>query len=528
MSVSVRPEVAGKEDGLRGTLRILRRRWQLVVGVVVASVLVGVVTHETASKSYAATANVTFQEGTLSESVLQIGSTGSAEPQRQAATEALIAHSSEVAHNVATELHVSSSPSELLDLVKVEVAPNADVLNITATTASPQYSAKVANAFAKQYIAFKTASQLAGVENAQNALRSQIAALPADSPERATLQQSLQRLAELRAVAGGGASIIGSATPPSEPTGTHLSTTIIFSIVVGLAIAFALVFLLESLDRRLKSIEELEHEYRLPALAFIPQVDGAFPGAQGRVEALEPYRILRSALDLAAERRPMGTLLITSAVSGEGKTTVAVDLAHTIALTGRDVVLVELDLRRPSFASHFKINGRTGFTALMSNEEPVSSALIKPFSNLDNFSVLPAGQTPHNPSEMLGSKRAEEVLSELSRDHDIVIVDSPPLNPVADAQELLDNPAIQAVLIVGRADLVTREQAQRARAILDFHMVEPVGLVAIGLRDVSRYGYEPYEAPEGSGSGSSPSPELGGAAGSVRRTNELTQSSATR
>ena len=109
-----------------------------------------------------------------------------------------------------------------------------------------------------------------------------------------------------------------------------------------------------------------------------------------------------------------------------------------------------------------------------------------------------------------------------------MIVDSPPLNPVADAQELLDNPAIQAVLIVGRADLVTREQAQRARAILDFHMVEPVGLVAIGLRDVSRYGYEPYEAPEGSGSGSSPSPELGGAAGSVRRTNELTQSSATR
>jgi polysaccharide biosynthesis transport protein len=493
VSVSGRLESARESEGLHSTLRMMRRHWRLVVGVCAASLLVGVISHETAKKSYAATASVTFQEGTLSESVLQVGSSNNAEPQRQAATEALVAHSSEVAHRVATELHSSLTPAQLLGMVKVEVAPNADVLEVTATTHDPQSAARIANAFAKQYIAFKTESQLAGVESAESSLKEQIAALPATSAEKVTLQQSLQRLSELRAVAGGGASVIGSATPPSEPTGTRLSTTILFSLIIGLAIAFAIVFLLESLDRRLKSIEELEREYRLPVLTAIPQFGVVLQNAVGRGDALEPYRILRSALDLAAERRPLGTLLVTSAVSGEGKTTVAVDLAHTFALTGRDVVLIELDLRRPSFASHFKVSGKRGFTTLLASEEPVSNFFLKPFPSLDNLSVLPAGQLPPNPSELLGSERVSEIITDLSREHDLVIIDAPPLNPVADAQVLLDSSAIQAVLMVARADRVTREQVQRARSILDFHQVEPVGLAAIGLEDASRYGYEPYE-----------------------------------
>jgi polysaccharide biosynthesis transport protein len=496
MSASERMEQVRDGDGLYSALRILRRHWMLVVGVVSACVLVGIVHHITASKSYAATASVTFQNGTLSESALQVSPAGGVEPQRQAATETLIAHSPEVARNVARELGVSNAPSELLGLVKVESAPNADVLDVTATTGNPGYAARVANAFAKQYIAFRTASQLAGVERAQSALQRQIAGLPVGSPERATLQQSLQRLMELRAVAGGGASIIGMATPPSEPLGMRLSTTLMFSAIIGLAIAFALVFLLETLDRRLKSIEEFELEYRLPVLAVIPHAGSLPQPAEKRGEALEPYRILRSALDLAAVTQPLDTLLITSAVSGEGKTTVAVDLAHAIALTGRRVALVELDLRRPNFSSHFNLDSQKGFTTVFTGDESISDLLERPFPDLDNLSVLPSGPPPPNPSELLGSPRVVDMLAEVSSSHEIVIIDAPPLNPVADAQVLLDNSAIQAVLIVARADLTTREQARRARAILDFHTAEPVGVVITGLRDVSHYGYGRYEPAE--------------------------------
>jgi succinoglycan biosynthesis transport protein ExoP len=486
---------AREATGLQSVADMVRRHWLMVVGIVAACVVVGVVHYKTATKSYSATASVAFQTGTLTESALQIASAGSAEPQRQADTEMLIAHSPEVASRAAKVLRISDSPGSLLGLVKVEAVPNADVLNVTAAASSPAFSAALANAFADQYIAFRAASQLAGIEKAENAIQAQIAALPVGSSERPALQQALQRLMELRAVAGSGANIIGRATPPSEPAGMRLSTTALISVVIGLAIAFALLFLVEMLDRRLKSIEEIEFEYRLPALVAIPNSPGMSEKAQERRGALEPYRILRSALDLAAVTKPLNTLLVTSAVTGEGKTTVAVDLGHAIALTGRDVVLVELDLRRPSFATHMDLDGKRGVTTALTGGD-VSRLLVRPLSDLSNFSVLPAGGIPPNPSELLGSEQIREILSDLAAVHDMVIVDSPPLNPVADSQVLLDNPAIHGVLIVARADLTTRTEARRARAILDFHMVDPVGVVVTGLRNAGSYGYQLYGADE--------------------------------
>jgi protein-tyrosine kinase len=106
--------------------------------------------------------------------------------------------------------------------------------------------------------------------------------------------------------------------------------------------------------------------------------------------------------------------------------------------------------------------------------------------------VLFSGPLPPNPSELLSSPKIAELIEELASDHDMVIVDSPPLNPVADAQVLLDNPAVHAVLLVARAGKTTRDEAHRAKAILDRHLVEPVGLVVTGLRDGARYGYESY------------------------------------
>jgi len=195
-------------DGLAKTLTMLRNRWLIIVSVVLACVLIAVVHHERSAKSYSATASVAFQSGTLSDAALQVTPGGTAEPQREADTEVLIAHSPEVAQGVHRELHTPETAGELLDRVKVEAAPNADILNFVASSGEPRFSAQLANAFAEQYIAFRTRSGLAGIETAQEKLNQQIAALPAGSPERATQEQSLQRLGELRAVAGGGASII--------------------------------------------------------------------------------------------------------------------------------------------------------------------------------------------------------------------------------------------------------------------------------------------------------------------------------
>jgi capsular exopolysaccharide synthesis family protein len=492
VSAADRLERARDSEGLASTTSVVRRRWPLIVGIVIACVLVAVVRHERAGKSYAAVASVAFQATTLPESALQVSSSTSGEPLRDAATEMLVAHSSEVALGVRKQLHISVEPSVLLNEVGVEVAPDANVLHFTATTGDPVVSARLANAFANQYIAFKAAAQDASIEAAQRQLQTQIATLAAGSPARVALEQSQQRLAGLRAVAGGGANVISQATPPTSPTGTSLKTTAVIGLLIGLAVAFAVVFLLESLDRRVKAIEGFEESYGLPALAGVPQSTFGPPSAQEREQTLEPYRILRSALDFAAATRQLDTLLVTSAVSGEGKTTVAVDLAHAIALTGREIVLVELDLRRPTVMSHFGLSPREGLTSALVRDVSVEELLVTPFDELPSLSILPAGRLPPNPAELLGTSKVADILSELAAGGAQVIIDAPPLNPVADAQVLLNNQAIHAVLLVARAGRTTREEVRRARAILDQHLVEAVGLVVTGLTDAGRYGYEAY------------------------------------
>jgi succinoglycan biosynthesis transport protein ExoP len=494
-AASDRFERVREGESLSGVLEVLRRRWLLIAGVVLVSVAVLLVSHERKAKSYSASASVAFHSGTLSDAALQVTPESSGEPQREANTEVLIAHSPEVARAAGTQLRLSTAPSELLEEVKVEAAPNADVLNFIASTGDARSSASLANAFAEQYIAFRAQSQLAGISSAQTRLQQQIAALPSGSAERTALEQSLQRLGSLRAVAGGGASIIGRAAPPTSPTGTSLATTVVIGLLIGLAVAFSLVFLLESLDRRVKSIEEFEREYRLPALAGIPQSAFRARRAEQRAELLEPYRILRSALDFAAVARPLGTLMVTSAISGEGKTTVAVDLAHAVALTGRRTVLIELDLRRPTFTEHFDLQAGNGLSTVLTGGGTLGELLVEPLPDVPNLLVLPSGHLPHNPSELLGSARITEIIAELAAGDGMVIIDAPPLNPVADAQVLLNNQAIDAAMIVARIDQTKRDEVRRARAILDRHIVAPVGIVVTGLRDLGRYGYSAYRGP---------------------------------
>jgi capsular exopolysaccharide synthesis family protein len=478
-----------ESDGLTGMLSVLRERWIVVVGIVAICVGAAVYRHERGAKSYSASANVVFQSGTLSESALQVSPSTGPEPVREANTEVLVAHSPEVAEAARRQLKGGPGASELLEDVKVEAEPDANVLNITAATGSAHESARFANAFAEAYIAFRARSDLANIEASERSLRQQLEALPVGSVERTNLQQSLQRLGELRAVVGGGASIIGRATPPTTPSGSSLSTTIVVGLLIGLALAFSFVFLAESFDRRIKTIEEFESEYRLPALAGVMQSSFRAKRAAERGAMLEPYRILRGALDFAAVARELDTLMVTSAIPGEGKTTVSIDLAHAVALSGRSVVLVEMDLRRPTFVEQFDLHTHDGLTTALTRGTPLSELLVTPFAELPNLTVLAAGRLPHNPSEILGSERVGEMLAWLRGANDMVILDAPPLNPVADAQVLLASQAVHASILVARINKTSREDVRRARAILDRQVVEPVGIVVTGLRETGSYGY---------------------------------------
>ncbi|MGO9489632.1 MAG: hypothetical protein ACLQBB_11455 [Solirubrobacteraceae bacterium] len=486
-------EAPAEGNAISTALEVLRRRWPIALAIVLVCTAISAIQQKRATQSYKATASVAFQNSTLAEAGLDVGSGGSGEPQRDADTEVTIAHSPEVAQGVRTELGNTLGVEELLSTVGVEAAPNADVLDFTASTGNPEESARIANAFANQYITFRANSRLSSIDAARTQLEQQLKSAPAGSTEATSLEASIQKLAQDRAVIGAGANIIGRATPPSSPSGMRLSTAVIIGLLVGLALAFSLLFLLESLDRRIKVVEEFEREYRLPALTVVPQSSMGPERADERSELLEPYRILRSALEFAAVTRAMDTLLVTSAVPGEGKTSVSIDLAQAIALTKRRVVLLELDLRMPTFGRHFGLDPRRGLTTALLRGEAPTDLLVEPLPDVPNLSVLPSGPLPHNPSELLASPVIGEIISELSAGGEtMVIIDAPPLNPVADAQILLNSAAVQATLIVARLNKTTRDEVRRARGILDRHMIEPVGLVITGMRDGGRYSYSSY------------------------------------
>ena len=486
-------EPASEGNSISSALEVLRRRWPVALGIVLVCTVISAVQQKRATPTYKATASVALQSNPAVEAIVGSVSQGSGEPQRDIDTQVTIAHSPEVAQGVRTQLGNVLGVRELLDMTTVEAAPNADVLEITASTGEPKAAARVANAFANQYITFRANQQLSSIDAAKTQLQQQLNSAPAGSAEAASLEQQLQRLAQARAVVGSGASIIGRATPPGSPSGTKFSTAVILGVLIGLALAFTLLFLLESLDRRIKTVEDFEREYRMSALTVVPQSAMGPVRADERAELLEPYRILRSALEFAAVTRAMDTLLITSAVPGEGKTTVSVDLAQAIALTKRRVVLLELDLRMPTFARHFGLDPRRGLTTALLRGESPADLLLEPLPDVPNLSVLPSGPLPHNPSELLASPVIGEIISELGASGEtMVIIDAPPLNPVADAQILLNSPAVQATLIVARVNKTTRDEARRARSILDRHMVEPIGLVITGMRDGGRYSYAAY------------------------------------
>jgi receptor protein-tyrosine kinase len=494
-SPAFRPET----DTLVHAFSVIRRRWLVVVGAVVASLAVALAMHFLATPQYEGQSRVLFGAPTLSDAALQV-ERGTGDPEREAATQVLLVRSESVAQRVRAQLGTREPVSDLLSQVQVEAEENANVLRITATDPDPARATRLANAFADQYIAFRARSDTQSIQAAEADLRRQLEGLPADAVERRDLQESLQRLGALRAVATGDARIIGRAAG-GEPASSGLAQTVVLAIVIGLAIGLTLAFLLESFDRRIKSVEDFEREYGLRALTLVSERAFKPRSAGERRDDLEPFRILRNALDFARVTRDLRSVLITSAVPGEGKTTVAVDLAHAMALTGRPVVLVELDLRRPTFTRHLDVDAERGVTTALVGHATVTELLQEPLADLPNFSVLPAGPLPPNPAELLESAALNDLLGELAREGVTLVLDAPPLIPVADSQVLLNQSAIDAALVVARTGVTTRDQARRARAIFERHLLQPIGLVVTGEAEAADYGYDAYRTRAGAGAG---------------------------
>jgi polysaccharide biosynthesis transport protein len=507
------PKAASNMSPLLRFLRVVRERWWIPALTTVVCTGVALAVSLTQAKQYEASASLLFRSPEFSSALF--GSSvfePSLDPSRESTTHMQLVQSRAVARGVREKLGLKERPSDLLQKVEVEERTNSDVVDVRVRDENPRLAASLAGEFANQYVVFRQRADRRKIFDAEALIRNRLTRLTSeDATQRQQLEGALQKLVALEAVQTGNAELIDRAEVPTVAASPQTKRDVLVAFIVSLTLGLGLAFLTDLLDRRVKSSEEFEELYRVPTLVTVPHSTFAARRSRDEGAAFEPFRILNSSLGYLSVSRPLRRVLVTSAIAEEGKTTVAVNLARAVALTGSSVALVEADLRRPSLQRHIEEDPTAmGLTNALVGRESIADLMVyfnpgdltpsgvrnttHPFDDARGLvGVLASGPLPPNPSELLRSERAVEVFEEIAETHDFVIVDAPPLLPVADAQVLLGHDFVDACLIVARVNKTTRDQARRARAILDQAKVERVGLVVSGVGDTAG-GYEYYSS----------------------------------
>ena len=542
---------------LRPYVDVLRRRiWFVLEAIVVVAVVAGVVSSLRPPK-YTSSTRVYLQPDSPSER-LNPAQLTFRDPNRYVQAQIDIVKSESVARDAAQRLG-GITAREIEKRTEVRSSSSSDVLEITITDGDPGRARDVANALVASYIENRRKSAVAGLERAAKDLDerlaplqatltdldAKIAALPAPGPGAAESggRQALMALRDATAtqyetlfarrqevavdinLQRGGAEVIAEAETPTEPVSPRPVRDALAGALLGGILGAGIVLLREQLDDRLRTVADVERVLDLPILAQLPVDDSAGSGVSAISHPHSPLseavRSLRASVQYTGLDRPLKSIVVTSAMPAEGKSVVSANLASVCALAGHRTVLVGADLRRPRLSAMFDVKssapGLSDIVAGLNGLDPeipgsgtgvapapeapvgIGGRLIKPMGNLV---FLPAGRTPPNPAELLGSRRMNNVLSELSAGADVVVIDTPPLLPVADAAIVAAQ--VDGVILVVALNETREDTARRAVAILAGTNARILGVVVNKApRESVPYYYNGYSAEPGDlGSGS--------------------------
>jgi len=309
------------------------------------------------------------------------------------------------------------------------------------------------------------------------------------------------RLADLDATSSN-VRIVDKARPPAAPFRPNKKLNLVLALAVGLGLGLAAALFLDYLDNTISGPAEIERVARLPVLAVIPHYKGAratVPDVAPSVDlvahrergtpASEAYRELRTALLLSSPGHPPRQIMVTSALPEDGKSSTAINLAVVLAQSGRRVLLVDADLRRPRLHRVFGQDNARGLSTILSGLETDPAALVRP-TVVSGLDLLVSGPIPPNPSELLDSPVFVETGRRLlATGYDHVVYDSPPALAVADP--VIVASAVETAVIVARAGRTPRESLKRAVEKFVQAGVKPIGVVLNDM-DPGRHGYASY------------------------------------
>jgi len=490
----------GSEPTLRGYLHILRAGRWWVVAVALLGLGVSLALSLTSTRQYTATAQLLVQSvGSVN---LTTGVDSSALTSTDVETELQLVTSAQVQSQVRAQL--GSAPG-----ISATEVGETNVIAVTAVSSDPARAAKIANTYARAFVSWSTATAISNLTVAENQLTSQINALgreitrlPASSAaqvdalsnQQAVLKGQLAQLQVAGATASSGLELVTPATVPISPSSPKPVQNALLGLLAGLALGIGAAFLRDSLDDTLTSGEAVERWSGAPVLATVPVVPSWRKKAARTVisvsnptsQPAEAYRSLRTSLQFARQDRPLRVFLVTSPNAGDGKTATAVNLGAVFAQAGARTVLVGCDLRRPGFGQFFPLDSRAELSSVLTGEQPLESA-VTPSPSVEGLWVLNSRSIVANPTELLGSLRMRSIVAELAQRFDIVLIDSPPVLPVADA--LILSGYADGVLLVTSAGQTRRAELRHTSEKLAQASAPVVGVVLNKASAQGQYGY---------------------------------------
>ncbi len=426
------------------------------------------------------------------------------------------------------QLRLPYTATQLAEIVSAQVVRDTQLIELAVEHPDPDKAAQIANTLAATFIAQTREDALGQTATYRESLQKQLADI------EAAMKQTSQRIEQLRAQRAQDTEVLylqgvltqyqstyaqllkadqdmrlaeaktantvrvaEPAEPPVYPVRPNVWLNTLLAALVGLLLASGVVFLYEYLDDTVKAPADVEHAVGLPTLGNIIR----FP-RNGHPERLvterdprspvaEAYRVLRTSVDFARVSHPGSTLLVTSSLQREGKTTTAANLAAITALAGRSVILVDADLRRPNIHKLFGLENAdgAGLTGVLVGGQVEVERALRPTA-VYGLRILPSGPIPPNPAELLASARMGEVIQQLKALADVVIFDSPPLLAVSDPVIL--GSQLEGALLVVDAGHTRHGELARAVDALERAAVPILGVVLNKLSRRTSGGYYYY------------------------------------
>lgn len=502
---------------LRDYLQVVRRRKWIIVEAVVIVPLAALAFSLHQQPQYEGSAQVLLSQQDLANQLTATPSYNNTPADRQAQTQADLARVPAVAEQAIKATRTPISSTDFLAASSATAGTNADLLTFNFTHSDPELASRLATAYAHAYVRYRLSVDTAAINAALTEVQNELKTLPSHGALYDSLVAKTTQLRTLAALKTANASVVRNAGAAVQ-TAPRTKRNVVLGVLLGLFLGVGLAFLREALDTRVRSAEAIGERLELPLLARLPaplkrlRAENRLTmlAEPGGVQA-EAFRMLRTNLEFASLGKTAKIIMVTSATEQEGKSTTIANLAVALARSGKHVVLVDLDLRRPFVDRFFDVVEGPGLTQVALGIAPLGQAITRvalsggdvvmryPTANgngngngnghkpqVGALDVLPSGPIPPDPGEFVGTSRLTEILEHLREHSDIVLVDAPPLFHVGDG--LVLSAKVDAVMVVTRMDVMRRGMLTELKRLLDTMPAEKLGFIVTGADEEESYG----------------------------------------